>query len=195
MPTPFAQELAAITRAQFDRFHQQHEADSELFNAIKKWNRDLRLDDDFDPIHQPWSALFVSWCVFAAGATKDEFKFALAHSQFAHQAIKNADNEAGVFRGFPINRVAPQLGDILQHNRGGNTFNFEFARTHRSYISHSAIVVDDDPHLADEQGRFLFVVGGNEGDSVRMTKVRVTEAGAIKPRANSPFICVIQDLK
>ena len=195
MPTPFVQQLAEITEEQFDLFHEQHESDPPLFKAIKKWNRDLKLAPDFDPVDQPWSALFISWCVFAAGATADEFKFALAHSQFVHQAIKNADSGTGVFRAFPINRVAPQLGDIVQYNRGRKTFDFEFARTHRSYISHSTIVVDDNPDLADENGRFALVVGGNEGDSVRRTKLRLTATGLIKPRAASPFICVVKNLK
>ncbi len=195
MPTPFAKQLADITQAQFDRFHRLHEGDPPLFKAIKKWNQELRLAPDFDPVGQPWSALFVSWCVFAAGATTGEFKFALAHSQFVNQAIKNADSGTGVFRGVPINQAAPQLGDIIHHNRGGRTFDFEFARTHRSYISHSAIVVDDNPALADELGRFVLVIGGNEGDSVRATKVRLTAKGLIKPRAASPFICVVKNLK
>lgn len=195
MPTPFAQKVAATTLEQFDRFHRLHESDPELFKAIKKWNRDLKLAPDFDPVGQPWSALFISWCVFAAGATVSEFKFALAHSQFANQAIRNADGGTGVFRGVPINQAAPQLGDIIHHNRGGKTFDFEFARTHRSYISHSAIVVDDAPGLTDSDGRFVLVVGGNEGDSVRATKVRLTAKGLIKPRAISPFICVIKNLK
>jgi len=195
MPTPFAKQLAAVAQAQFDLFHRMNESDPELFKAIKKWNRDLKLADDFDPIRQAWSALFVSWCVSAAGATKDEFKFSLAHSQFVHQAIKNADSNTGVFRGVPINRATPQLGDIIHNNRGGATFNFEFARTHRSYKSHSAIVVDDRPELSDESGRFVLVIGGNEGDSVRATKVRLTAAGLIKQRAANPFISLVKNLK
>lgn len=195
MPTPFAKQLADITQAQFDRFHRQHEGDPELFNAIKKWNKDLKLAPSFDPVGQPWSALFISWCVFAAGAAPADFKFALAHSQFVNQAIKNADSNTGVFRGFSINTAAPQLGDIIQHNRGGKTFDFNFARTHRSYISHSVIVVDDNPALTDGEGRFVLVVGGNERDSVRATKVRLTAKGLIKPRAASPFICVVKNLK
>ncbi len=195
MPTPFAQKLAATAQAQFDKFHRQQEGEPELFKAIKKWNKDLKLADDFDPIRQPWSALFVSWCVFVAGATKDEFKFSLAHSRFVHQAIKNADNETGVFRGFPVNRVAPQLGDIVHHNRNGRTFDFEFARTHRSYFSHSAIVVDDNPELADEKGRFALVIGGNEGDSIRATKLRLTATGLIKQRVANPFISIVKNLK
>ncbi len=195
MQTPFAKQVAAIARAQFDKFHRQHESDPALFKEIKKWNRDLRLAEDFDPVRQPWGALFVSWCVFVAGATKDEFKFSHVHSQFVHQAIKNADNEIGVFRAFPINRVAPQAGDIIQHNRRGGAFDFEFARKHRSYVSHTAIVVDDGPKLADENGRFALVVGGNNGDSIRATKVRLTATGLIKQRAASPFICVVKNLK
>lgn len=193
MPTPFAIKLAEIATAQFDKFHLQHEHDPELFKAIKKWHKDIGFGDDFDPITTPWSAVFVSWCVFAAGADSNEFKFSTAHSIFVRQAIKNADTGVGVFRAFPIDKIAPQVGDIIQFNRGKKPVDYDFARTHSSYPSHSAIVVKTG--LEDEQGPFLFTIGGNEGDSVRMTKVRLTASGKVRQRTLSPYICVVQTLK
>ena len=59
-----------------------------------------------------------------AGATSAEFKFAAAHSRFVHAAIKNADSDTGVFRGFPVTDYAPRVGDIIQNNRNGNNFTF-----------------------------------------------------------------------
>jgi len=51
------------------------------------------------------------WCVKQAGATKSEFKFAMAHSVFANEAIKNAANGTGVFQGFDISEKPPAIGD------------------------------------------------------------------------------------
>jgi hypothetical protein len=139
-----------------------------------------------------WSAVFVSWCVQQAGATATEFKFAMSHSVFANQAIKNAINGVGVFQGFDITVQPPNVGDIIQNNRGKHNFDFNFARTHTNYESHSAIVIEVGQ---DTQGPFAFCVGGNEHDSVRRSVVRLNSQGFIKQRAGNSFICVIKDLK
>ena len=140
----------------------------------------------------PWSAVFISWCVQQAGATKAEFKFAMAHAVFVNQAIKNASNGVGVFHGLDITAHAPGVGDIIQNNRGGNRFDFAFAKTHTSYLSHSAIVIEVGQ---DTLGRFAFCVGGNEDDSIRRTVVRLNAQGFVKQRDGNPFICVIRNLK
>jgi len=127
-----------------------------------------------------------------AGATRQEFKFAMAHSVFVNQAIKNQVRGVGVFQGLDITSQPPAVGDIIQNNRRGNSFDFNFAKTHANYESHSVIVIEIGQ---DTQGRFAFCVGGNENDSVRRTVVRLNAQGLIKQRAGNPFICVIKDLK
>jgi len=127
-----------------------------------------------------------------AGATRQEFKFAMAHSVFVNQAIKNQVRGVGVFQGLDITSQPPAVGDIIQNNRRGNSFDFNFAKTHANYESHSVIVIEIGQ---DTQGRFAFCVGGNENDSVRRTVVRLNAQGFIKQRAGNPFICVIKDLK
>jgi hypothetical protein len=88
-----------------------------------------------------------------------EFRFAMAHSVFVNQAIKNALKGEGVFHGVDISTQPPNVGDIIQHNRGGNKFDFAFARTHTNYISHSVVVVEIGQ---DTLGGFAFCIGGNE---------------------------------
>jgi hypothetical protein len=127
-----------------------------------------------------------------AGATRAEFKFAMAHSVFVNQAIKNAIRGEGVFQGFDITAQPPAVGDIIQNNRRGNSFDFNFAKTHMNYESHSTIVIEIGQ---DTEGGFAFCVGGNENDSVRRTVVRLNSQGFIKQRAGNQFICVIKDLK
>jgi len=193
MPTPsqFARKVASIAEEQHAKFQFTNEADPLLCKQIKKWTQDIGFAFT-SCTDVPWSAVFVSWCVKQAGATKAEFKFAMAHSVFVNQAIKNAVNGTGVFRGFDISAEPPGVGDIIHQNRGGNKFDFAFAKTHTNYLSHSVIVVEVGQ---DTQGGFAFCIGGNESDSVRQSVVRLNSQGFIKQRDGNPFICVIKDLK
>lgn len=190
-PSPFAKKLASIAQQQHTKFEFTNEADPVLCSQIKKWTQDIGFPFT-SCTAVPWSAVFISWCVKQAGATKAEFKFAMAHSVFVHQAIKNAINATGVFQGFPFNAAPPAVGDIIQHNRGGNTFDFSFARDNDEYKSHSVIVIEVGQ---DVQGRFAFCVGGNESDSIRRTVVRLDANGIIKQRQGNSFISIIKNLK
>lgn len=189
--SPFAKRFAAAAQEQHNTFHMVDEADPELCKQIKKYWTDLKLGFT-SCVTVPWSAVFVSWCVKTAGATSTEFKFAAAHSVFVHEAIKNATSGQGLFHGMDITAHPPAVGDIIQHNRGGTTHDFAFARTHKNYESHSAIVTEVGQ---DSEGPFALVIGGNEGNSIRRTVVRLTAAGLIRQRAVNPFICVVKTLK
>lgn len=194
-PTPsvFAKKLASIARAQHDRFHMINEADPQLCGEIRRWT--VEIGGAFVSCtsnNHPWSAVFISWCVKEAGATASEFKFSKAHSIFVHKAIQNANNGVGVFHGMEISAHAPNVGDIIQHNRGGTNFDFNHARRNSQYKSHSVIVVEIGQ---DEDGRFALCIGGNESDSVRSTLVRLTPQGFILQRGRNPFICVIKNMK
>ena len=193
MPTPssFAKKLAAVAQAQHTRFQFVNEADPALCKQIKKWTQDIGFSFT-SCTTVPWSAVFISWCVLNAGATKAEFKFAMAHSVFVNQAIKNALNNQGVFRGFDITVEKPSVGDIIQNNRRNNKFDFEFARKNANYESHSVIVVEVGQ---DVNGGFAFCIGGNESDSVRRSVVPLDAKGFIKQRTGNPFICVVKNLK
>jgi hypothetical protein len=187
----FAKKLSSVAQEQHTKFQFTNEADPQLCKQIKKWTQEIGFSFT-SCTSVPWSAVFVSWCVKAAGASKAEFKFAMAHSVFVNQAIKNALDGQGVFQGFDIPAQTPAVGDIIQNNRRGNKFDFAFARTHKNYESHSAIVVEIGQ---DNLGGFAFCVGGNENDSVRRTVVRLDSQGFIKQRTGNPFICVVKNLK
>jgi hypothetical protein len=192
-PSAFALRLATVAQTQHDKFHLVNEADPQLCGEIRRWT--VEIGGAFVSCtsnDQPWSAVFVSWCVKEAGATTAEFKFSKQHSVFVQKAIQNAINNTGVFRGREITAHTPNVGDIIQANRGGTTFDFEHARTHSNYPSHSVIVV---ALGQDAQGRFALCIGGNESDSIRQTRVPLTPDGFIRQRGRNPFICIIQDLK
>lgn len=191
MPTPFAIKLATIAQNQHNTFHMLNEANPVLCKQIKKYWTDLRLGFT-SCVSVPWSAVFVSWCVKQAGATSAEFKFAAAHSVFVHEAIKNALAGTGAFQGLDITVHPPGVGDIIQNNRGGTTHDYDFARRNRNYTSHSAIVVETGE---DIDGKYALIIGGNEGDSIRRTVLRLKSNGFIEQRRNNPFICVVKTLK
>jgi hypothetical protein len=190
MATSFTMKLAGIAQDLHDRFHLITENDPPLANQIEKFWTSIGLD--FPGIDTAWSAVFVSFCMKQAGATAAEFKFNPAHSQFVNVAIRNGLANTGVFRGRKITDHAPSIGDVIHMNRGGNEFDFDFARTHKGYKSHSAIVVEVG---VDSGGRFALTIGGNESDSIRSSLVRLRSDGLIKQRNRNPFICVIEDLK
>src|SRR3977135_4083643 len=114
-PSAFATRLASIAQAQHSKFQFTNEADPTLCKEIKKWTKDIGFA--FTSCTKvPWSAVFISGCVKEAGATKAEFKFAMAHSVFVNEAIKNAANGTGVFQGVDISAQPPAIGDIIQNN-------------------------------------------------------------------------------
>jgi hypothetical protein len=190
MATQFAMKLAQIAQDLHDEFHLTTENDPPLSKQIQKFWTDIGFS--FPGVDQPWSAVFVSFCVKQAGAKASEFNFNPAHSQFVNAAIQNGLSNLGVFRGHDITGHAPNIGDIIHVNRNGNTFDFDFARTHKKYNSHSAIVVEVG---VDPGGPFALTIGGNESDSIRSSLVRLTNSGLIKQRPRNPYICVIEDLK
>jgi hypothetical protein len=190
-PSPFALKLAGVAEDQHTKFHLLDEADPQLCKQIKKYWTELNLGFT-SCVSVPWSAVFVSWCVKQAGASAAEFKFAAAHSVFCYEAIRNALNGTGVFQGLDISAYGPNVGDIIQNNRNGTNHDYAFAKTHKNYASHSAIVVETGH---DSDGRYALTIGGNEGNSIRRTIVRLNADGFIKQRSNNPFICVVRNLK
>ncbi len=109
----------------------------------------------------PWSAAFISWVVRQAGQGYENFRFAARHSEFVNNAIKArvTNREDKPFWGYRTAEKRPELGDIIQRNRGGNNFSYSYAENHEQYNSHSDIVVEVTPDV-------VRVIGGNVGDTV-----------------------------
>jgi hypothetical protein len=190
--TPYAKTLARLAEKEYDDYSSFHETSPTMQTRIKMYWTSIGLS--FPGVATPWAGVFLSSHVKRAGATAAEFKFAAGHSQFVKKAIANAISSTGVFRAFPVNVYAPKVGDIIQNNRNGNGYDYNFAKANGSYESHSAIVVEEG---SDGSGRYVRTVGGNEGDKVGDRVVRLTSAGLIKQPASTPkyYICVIQTLK
>ena len=186
--TPYTKKLADTARKEFAKFHLLRAHEEPLASRIKEYWKGIA---SFPGVSTPWSGVFISWCVKQAGATTSEFAFAAAHARFVFAAIANGVNGTGVFHGRDIATYAPKVGDILQNNRTGNLFDFQYAKTHDTYVSHSAIVIEVG---TDDEGGYLRTIGGNESHSVGMKVVRLDEHGRVKnPSGN--YISIIATLK
>ncbi len=190
MASNFATKLATTAVEQRELYHFYTENDEPLRSQIRHYWEDIGFD--FPGVGEAWSAVFVSWNVSEAGASAQEFLFNPQHSQYVWRCIKNETDGIGVFRALPITEHAPQVGDIIQANRGGSSHTYQYAATHRSYASHCAIVTESGE---DEGGRYALTIGGNESDSVGRKIVRLTTEGLIRQRETNPYMCVIQNLK
>lgn len=175
MPSVFQKKLATTAQDQHRRFHLLRENQNPLAAQIARYWTDLGLG--FPGTHIAWSAVFVSWCVMQAGASKSQFKFSARHGDFVQAAIAGTDSPQAVFHGRRVSEYAPKVGDLLHNNRSNNTFDFDFAKTHSKYESHSAIVIEVGQ---DNLGRYLWTIGGNEGDSVGIKEVRLSANGLVK---------------
>jgi len=192
MASDFAKRLAKLAEREYDNYSRLHETTATMQRRIKWYWSSIGMR--FPGVSTPWSAVFVSANVKKTGATASEFKFAAAHAKFVHATIRNAISGTGVFRAFPVSEYAPKVGDIIQNNRNGNAFDYRYAKSHDSYASHSAIVVEEG---SDGSGRYVRTVGGNEGDRVGDRVVRLTNTGLIGQPSSAPryYICVVQNLK
>jgi hypothetical protein len=96
----------------------------------------------------------------------------------------------GVFRAFSPAVYGPRLGDVIQSNQNGNSYDFNYAKSHASYFSHSAIVVATG---VDGTGKYVRTVGGKENDTVNFMIVRLSSSGLIKQPGSAPkyYISII----
>lgn len=191
--TLFAKKLADIALQQYSTYKNMDEVEVKLCAQIKKYWTDLGFAfPGCTGENTAWSAVFVSWCVKKAGATSEEFKFSPSHSKFVHKAIQNTTQNVGVFKGRKINEYKPKIGDILHNNRLGSIFDFEYAKNHDSYASHSAIIIEIGE---DNKGKYALTIGGNEGDSIRVKEIRLDKDGFVKQRLANPYISIIENQK
>lgn len=184
--------LVQTAKQEYANYKRYLETDPPLLNRIYRYCDDLGFSRPSDITQFKWSAVFVSWCLYAAGATSSQFKFSIRHAVFVKWAIKNADKKSGLYRALPIDRYKPQPGDIIHYNVENGTVTYAQARKDDTYGSHSAIVVE----IKRISGKYYAVtVGGNEGDTVGKSWVELTASRFIKRRRLNPYIAVIQNRK
>ena len=184
----FIQKLVASAEGEFTLVRQVHETSSPLRQRIEKYWEGIA---DFPGVSTAWSAVFISWNVKQAGATSDNFSFHQRHSKFVHDAIVGA-NPTPAFKGQRLGDYKPKVGDIIQNNRSGNSFDFDHAASHEGYESHSAIVVETG--VSPQGRRFAMTIGGNEDDGVRRRLIELDADGKLVQPEAKHFICILENL-
>jgi hypothetical protein len=141
----------------------------------------------------PWSAAFICFVMRAAGVRPaDGFVFGPRHMEYIVGALRNRERSDRT-RPFWLvdhielaDEVAPEPGDLLCFNRGTSQHTYASLRSRfwsgghqnapTSGISHCRIVVG-----ASSSGgrRSVVAIGGNESDSVRLTRIPADQFGHI----------------
>src|SRR4051812_46318039 len=86
MASTIAKKVASTAEKQHDIFEMMNEADKKLCAQIKKYWTEIGFTFT-SCTSEPWSAVFVSWCVLKAGVGANKFLFHIRHSEFAFDAI------------------------------------------------------------------------------------------------------------
>lgn len=128
----------------------------------------------------PWSSAFISWLFYKAGA-KDKFPYASAHSGYFLKAKQWRNNPNAPLRGFRITEYSPKVGDLIVYSRqsgkGYDSTGF--------FPSHGELVI--------ETGKgYVKAVGGNVGNSVKLSKYTTDNKGFLTQTEQS-FFMVIQN--
>jgi hypothetical protein len=123
-----------------------------------------------------WSAAFVCHVFRRAGVRLDEFAFNIGHDEYIKRAHRHraARSRLAHFWLCTPQEVAPEMGDILCSNRGGNvtyTPGLSDGGLPADFGSHGDIVTGMSVNSRGEP--VLVTTGGNVGDSVRRRFVPV----------------------
>lgn len=169
---PEIEALLAATIAEWVRFQkgQAREEEDPFCGYVGEMWRKLGLNfdgrsKDAKGKDIPWSAAFISHVIGKAGPAYAGFRFADAHSVFANDAIQARilGRRDRPFWGYRRTEAKPEIGDIIQRDRGAQITSFDFAENHDRYPSHSDIVVEVTPNV-------VRVIGGNISDTVSMAE-------------------------
>ncbi|SRR6266849_2590031 len=184
-PTTFKAELLRIARAENESLGALRRGDQQLEDRIEFYRRSVRIRATPD-VKAHYSAVFISWCMCAAGASATEFPAVAGHWQYAAFAARNVEAGTGLFWARRIEDYAPQPGDLVHFNRDGGTVDYDGICA-GSYKGESGIVV------ARDGGEALIVVGNQEPPgNVGTERLALDESGLLIQRDSNPFICVIE---
>jgi hypothetical protein len=187
-PTSLKDELVRIAREESQSFGSYQRGDPELEERIEFYCNEVGIPATAC-VKAHYSAVFISWCMRAAGASREEFPETAAHWEYAALALKNAENGEGLFWARRIEHYAPKPGDIVHVNRADGKVTYDqIGNGH--YRAESGFVIEVGVKEA------LIVMGNQEPrGNVGTEKLALTTSGLLVQRTKDPFICVIEVLK
>ncbi|WPB56131.1 DUF2272 domain-containing protein [Xylophilus sp. GOD-11R] len=145
-------------------------------------------------VDNPWSAVFISYLMRAAGFGPNEFRFSDAHADYARagfatrRAEADAATGAGAYRACDLATTPPRPGDLVCNTRARAAFVDTFGaleqalRSGRSLPMHCEVVVQ-----VDTAGLSMQAIGGNVLQSVTLRHLALQpQADAALPPLLSP---------
>jgi hypothetical protein len=137
----------------------------------------------------PWSAAFISYIMNVSGAG-NTFKYSGRHAVYIVASVKNRNTPNYPFRGYPINEMRPEVGDLICAPRGANKRDLTYGKIVETgdFQSHCDIVVAKNSSTVE-------AIGGNVGDTVAKTIVALDANGFLKVTDKSfrPWFVVIKN--
>ncbi len=165
--------LVAIGEKIFWRDGQRQETDARVASRVRQYWLATNLDYTEAEIQttkfqssNPWSAAFVSWVMMRAGAG-DQFAYAAAHWRYTAAAKENrlAGNK-NPFKAYRPTERQLKKSTVVVKRRSDSTATYDNVQL--GHKTHGDIVVGFD---AGE----VLTIGGNVGNSVRITKFPIDE--------------------
>ena len=189
-PTPFKTALVDFAKQEHELLKSTKRGDPLLRERIKCYCNELAvvMSAPVDKFH--YLAVFISWCMRRAGASKDEFPTAVGHWEYARRALEQADKPDALFRGRSMDTYSPVVGDLIHLNRHGGKVDYNTARSGPDpYRAESEIVVDV------RDGQVLVVMGNQDPAGNVGTETFQTDFGLLVQRSKNPIICIIEVVK
>ena len=119
----------------------------------------------------PWSAAFISWVMYQAGA-EGRFAYSSSHSTYISKSIRdrNQGNTSASYWGFRIGERKPQVGDLVCWDRDSDKV-VDYDHQHSGdYKSHADLVVAVGANEIE-------IIGGNVGNSVTLRPLALDSDG------------------
>ena len=129
-----------------------------------------------------WSAVFISWVMYQAGAGS-QFRYSSAHTDYVAAAKGNRlANNANPFKAYRISEAVPRPGDLVCAERSSSGVTYDNVDDGKFRASHSDVVVE-------VRSGLIVVIGGNLSDSVSQGTAVVNTAGKL---IGAPYYAVIR---
>jgi len=137
---------------------------------------------------QPWSAVFVSFLMHAAGVPRDVFLPSPRHWDYIKRIHDHPD--AAGFEALDATLAAPRVGDLICATRSWTstvvTTFAQLASDDSRGTYHCDLVVSVAPGM-------LGAIGGNVRDAVAWTDVPLDADGLLRPTASRPWLVVLRN--
>ncbi len=179
--------IASMAEQEFKRWHPASgsfkETDDVAIPLLQKYYREgagqsvsaAQLKDRAWQDKHPWSSVFISWVIQAAGAGST-FGRHPAHRTYIAKAKRNRikGDTSNPFWAYRATEIAPQVGDIICKSRSGSGASYDNIDSGVGYKTHGDIVTD-----VHADG--LRVMGGNVNQNVdtRRNLIRILPGGRL----------------